>query len=271
LGHRAILDEARRAAKRAGWTPIALTFDRHPLETLAPGKKPPLLTTLQRRIDLILESGIAHVVVVRFTGELASTEPESFVDEILLGALGARAMIVGFDFKFGRGAGGNTATLEAWAEEKRFDLLVVPPVTHVGEVLSSTKIRALLQSGEVEAAASFLGRAYALDAHVESVDPPSERGATTLRVRADERLLVPGAGVYQTTIDGRLSAVTTIGPRVADGERTGAAGAQSLIECRLQEGDESPGTGPVRIDFHRRLSGLNGLGGENLVKENPLQ
>src|SRR5690606_23653478 len=117
LGHRRILEEACRLARSLGAVPVALTFDRHPQQTLAPEKAPKLLSEFHRRLRLIREAGAEHSVVVRFDARFASLEAEAFVRRILKGALGSAGVVVGFNFRFGKGAKGDAAFLARAAEE----------------------------------------------------------------------------------------------------------------------------------------------------------
>jgi riboflavin kinase / FMN adenylyltransferase len=182
VGHRRVL----QAAVDAGLTPTVVTFDPHPRVAL--GNRVELLTTLERRLELFAEAGIEDVVVVEFTQDLAALEAPDFADQYLR-AIGAQVVVAGADFRFGRGRSGDLALLG----RLEFDARTVPLV----EGVSSTLIRALLRSGEVERAAPFLGRAVEVDGLVVSGDA---RGGTlgfpTANVQVDPSLLVPAHGIY---------------------------------------------------------------------------
>src|SRR5690349_9744662 len=105
LGHRALIDRARELATKHGALAVALTFDPHPNSVVGRGC-PPMLSSLERRLELLAAAGLDAVVVEPFTQALAALSPTAFVDEVLLGALKARAVIVGYDFTYGQGRAG---------------------------------------------------------------------------------------------------------------------------------------------------------------------
>src|SRR4051812_9033694 len=103
LGHRALIHRARELAAKTGALSVALTFDPHPAALLAPAHAPRMLTSIERRVELLAEAGVDAVVIEPFTRELASASPDAFIDDLVLGALRARAVIVGYDFSYGHG------------------------------------------------------------------------------------------------------------------------------------------------------------------------
>ncbi len=218
VGHRRIL----RAAVDAGLTPTVVTFDPHPRVVL--GNRVELLTTLERRLELIAEAGIADVLVVPFTAELAALEPDGFV-EAFLRPIGAEIVVAGADFRFGHGRAGDLELVERLG----LDVRRVPLVQGV----SSTLIRGLLRAGEVDRAAPLLGRAAEVDGIVVSGDA---RGGTlgfpTANVRVPPDLLVPAHGIYAGAAAGHRAA-TSIGVNPHYG------GAELRVEAFLldYEGD----------------------------------
>jgi riboflavin kinase / FMN adenylyltransferase len=194
LGHRRVLD----AAHATGRTPTVVTFDPHP--RIALGYDVELLTTLERRLELIAEAGIAETLVVDFDLELAQLGPVEFVDAVLR-PLGTDVVVAGADFRFGRGRSGDLALLE----ELGFETRVVPLV----EGVSSSSIRDLLRVGETEGAASLLGRAPEVEGIVVTGDA---RGGTlgfpTANLRVEPDLLVPAHGIYAGAADGHRAAIS---------------------------------------------------------------
>ncbi|MGZ4309692.1 MAG: riboflavin biosynthesis protein RibF [Gaiellaceae bacterium] len=182
LGHRQVL----AAAVAAGLSPTVVTFDPHP--RIAFGYEVELLTTLERRLELIAEAGIEDALVVEFDLELAQLEPEAFVDTFLR-PLGTEVVVAGGDFRFGRGRSGDLALLGRLG----FDVRNVP----LAEGISSSRIRDLLRAGEIERAARLLGRAPEVEGVVVAGDA---RGGTlgfpTANLRVDPQLLVPAHGIY---------------------------------------------------------------------------
>ena len=193
-GHRAVLAEVLSA----GLTPTVVTFDPHP--RIAFGNQVELITTLERRIELIGEAGIEETLVVRFDLELARLEPEEFAEQILR-AIGAEVVVTGADFRFGRGRRGDLALLRALG----FDTHVAAEV----EGVSSTEIRRLVRAGRVDAAARLLGRPPEVEGVVVSGDA---RGGTlgypTANLSVAPELLVPGYGIYAGAAGGHRAAVS---------------------------------------------------------------
>jgi riboflavin kinase / FMN adenylyltransferase len=166
LGHRALLDEARRVAHAAGGQAVALTFDPHPARFFAPSLAPPILSPLARRIELLGEAGADVVVVEPFTAELAAMPAKEFVEQVLGRDIRARHVVVGSDFSFGRDRSGNTALLASLGSRFGMGVSVIPQVTASGLVCSSTKIREFVLEGRVEGASLLLGRPFEIDGAV---------------------------------------------------------------------------------------------------------
>jgi riboflavin kinase/FMN adenylyltransferase len=196
LGHRVILDTAVARARARGITAVACTFDRHPAEILRPDRAPLPITTLDERLALIGASGVAVTAVVPFTEALAAMEPEVFVTDVLVGRLGAREVVVGFNHRFGRGARGDAQLLRALGGGLGLHTEVVPPTDVDGSPVSSSAIRAALQRGDLDVAARLLGRPYFLGGEVVG---GAGRGRTlgfpTANIAVERPVLVP-PGVY---------------------------------------------------------------------------
>jgi riboflavin kinase/FMN adenylyltransferase len=208
LGHRTLLARA----KHYGPIAVALTFDPHPGAILSASGAPPVLTALSRKLELLADAGADVTLVEPFTRELAGLSPDEFIDEVVLGAARARAIVVGYDFRYGAKRAGTIETLRAQAQRAGVVVDVVEPVRVDGEVASSTKIRALVQAGDVAAAARLLGRPYDIDGIVVH---GAERGRTigvpTANVAVDPGApLLAKPGIYAVTLDG-LAAVASLG------------------------------------------------------------
>ncbi len=216
-GHRALLTAARARATALGGTVVVLTFDPHPTAVLAPHLAPPLLTGRARKLELLAAAGVDAVLIEPFTHALAALPAAAFVDQILVGALGARHVVVGWDFTYGQGRGGTTSILAAHGARAGFGVTVVDKVT-VGDVpASSTRIRGALRGGDLAAAERLLGRRYDVDGVVVR---GAQRGRTigvpTANVAAEVDLVV-APGIYACTLqplDGGgppLDAVASLG------------------------------------------------------------
>jgi len=196
LGHQALLAEARRVACASGGETVAMTFDPHPARFFAPELAPPMLTSLGRRCELLQAAGADVVLVEPFTNELASMEAEDFVEQVLAKELGARHVVVGPDFSFGKGRRGSSGLLSSLGGRLGIGVTIVPPVTACGLLCSSTKIREFVLEGRVEGAAKLLGRPFEIDGKVvpgagrgRSLGVPTANLASTAEI-------IPKPGIY---------------------------------------------------------------------------
>jgi riboflavin kinase/FMN adenylyltransferase len=232
LGHRRVLDTARAA----GSPVTVVTFWPHPRLVL--GNRVELLTTLERRLELLDEAGIEQVLVVEFTPELANLEPALFADSILR-RIGARVVVVGENFRFGRGASGGASLLE----ELGFDVRTVPTLRGV----SSSEVRELLVQGDVIGAAALLGRPAEVEGTVVLGD---QRGGTlgfpTANLAVPPDLLVPAYGIYAGSALGHRAAISIgVNPHYGGHERR--------IEPHLLDFDEDLYGRRLVVELWRRL------------------
>ncbi len=198
LGHRAVIDRLRARADEGGLASVVVTFDRHPLAVLAPGREPEAITSLAQKIELLAETGVDAVVVLTFDERLRSEEPEHFVDRVLVGALAARVVLVGPDFRFGARGRGDVALLARLGAERGF---VVEPVPEVdgpdGRPVSSTRVRERLEEGDVVGAARLLGRNPVVRAVVVHGEKRGrELGYPTANLSPEREGFLPRDGVY---------------------------------------------------------------------------
>jgi len=198
-GHRLVLGRVVEAARASGAQAVVVTFDPHPLQVLHPERAPELITGLQQRLALIEATGVDAVLVMAFTRELASWSPERFVTEVFVQALGASAIVVGHDTRFGHRNSGDVTTLAALGREHGFVVEVVDDLTPDGAPRrsSSSWTRELLAEGDVAAAAGVLGRPHRLTGEVVHGDHRGrELGYPTANLASDAEGLVPADGVY---------------------------------------------------------------------------
>lgn len=198
-GHRALLDRARVDAATGDARVVAVTFDRNPLAILRPELCPEDLIGLHQKVQLLAETGIDAALVLRFDAELANLTAPEFVQRVLVGALGVRTVMVGADFRFGRGGAGNPEVLRELGREWGFDVDVVDDVRAIGagRRVSSTWIRELLAEGDVETAAKLLGRPASMWGEVErGLKRGRELGFPTANLASDHEGFVPADGVY---------------------------------------------------------------------------
>jgi riboflavin kinase / FMN adenylyltransferase len=220
-GHRALIDRARLLGDAHGARVVALTFDPHP-SAIFSAAPPPMIASLARRVELLREAGAELVVIEPFTRELANVAPTAFVDDVLIHALSAQAIVVGYDFTYGRGRMGTTEALRQHGNAAGVEVAIVPVVEIDGEIASSTRIREHLRAGELAAAERLLGRRWDLDGVVvHGAKRGRAIGVPTANIRPDSDLPLR-AGIYAVTlgVDGAtLPAVASFGtnPTFVDG------------------------------------------------------
>ena len=231
-GHRAVVEAARESGLRS----TVVTFEPHPRLVL--GYEVRLLSTLERRLELLAALAPDETLIVEFTPELSQLEPEEFVAQVLR-RIGTRIVIAGEDFRFGRGRSGDVGLLRRLS----LDVHAVPLV----EGVSSSRIRRLLDEGEVEAAAGLLGRPYEIEGTVVSGD---RRGGTlgfpTANVTPAPHLLVPAYGIYAGTAVGHRAAAS-IGVNLHYG------GAERRIEAFLVDFEGDLYGRDLRLELWERL------------------
>jgi len=237
LGHREVIRGSE----------TVLTFDPHPVSVVAPGHTPKLLTTLERKAELIASLGVEELIVIPFDADFAKRSAEDFIDDVLVGALGAAQVAIGENFRFGHKAQGDPRLLAA---DGRFQTVVHPLLEVDGEIVSSSHIRGLLLAGEVAEANELLGSPFELIGEVVHGDERGrELGFPTANLVPDEALACPGHGVYACLADGRPSAVS-IGVRP-----TFQTGRGELIEAFILDFDGDLYASRLRLEFLERLRG----------------
>lgn len=200
-GHRWVLEHGIQAAAAAGLDPIVLTFHPHPSEVLGRGSLP-VLTPLERKIDLLARlSPRLEIVVEPFTRELAAASPGDFARELLSRALGARQVIVGENFRFGRGRSGDFSTLRALGAELGFEARAEPLHGDSRGVISSTRVRDLIAAGAVDEAELLLGRPHASSGRVCEGDQRARQLGVPSANLGEVPELLPAQGVYAVLVD----------------------------------------------------------------------
>lgn len=261
LGHRALIGRVRAMAGELGASSAVITFDRHPATVVRPDSAPLLLTDLAQRLELLGDTGVDYTLVIHFDQERASESAEDFVREILVGCLGARAVVVGHDFHFGRNRGGNVPMLQEMGAELGFDVLGINLVADEGmsgeqEVVSSTRIRGLLAAGDVASAAKLLGRPHEVRGVVQHGDARGrDLGFPTANVAVPADILLPADGIYAGWYErpnGDVHATAmSLGRRPTFYEDADL----SLLECYLLDFDGDLYDEPARVRFVERLRG----------------
>jgi riboflavin kinase/FMN adenylyltransferase len=229
-GHRAIIDTLLASAAAArGWA-VVVTFDPHPVAVVAPGTEPPLLSTIDERIELIRATGVHALVIAKFDETVRQMSPRAWL-ELLAVHLRPRAIVASSTHTFGRNREGTSGVLQAWATSQGIDAVVVPPVRNEGVIISSSAIRERLRAGDVRTAARWLGRWYSVRGRVVPGDRRGrELGVPTANMDPPQTKLLPAPGVYAAyaTVAGQTyQAAVNVGVRPTFG------GTRLRIEAHL--------------------------------------
>jgi riboflavin kinase / FMN adenylyltransferase len=249
LGHRTLIRQTQQVARRNGWKAAVLTFDPHPTAIVAPERTPKLICSLQERLRLLEEAGADRVLVLPFGRDIAAMSPREFVEQVLVGALDSKAVMVGQNFRFGCRQAGNASTLAELARELKFEVHFLAPVIYRGELVSSSAVRQHIAAGEVAAAGRLLARCFYLEGEVvRGHGVGSKQTVPTLNLKPGAEIS-PRHGVYVTQVedleDGRVwRSVTNIGVRPTFG------GDEVTIESFLLSPFD--GRNPDRIRVHFR-------------------
>jgi len=202
-GHRTVIANVRRLAAERGLATAVVTFDRHPASVVRPESAPLLLTDLDQKLELLADTGVDYALVIHFDEERSKESAEDFVNEVLVGCLNAKLVVVGSDFHFGHGRRGNVALLREMGAVAGFDVVGLDLVDAAGRParreaqVSSTAIRAALTAGDLATANDLLGRAYEVRGVVEHGDERGrELGFPTANVAVPDEILLPADGIY---------------------------------------------------------------------------
>jgi riboflavin kinase/FMN adenylyltransferase len=248
-GHQAMLARLSEAADDLALPSAVLTFDPHPREFFAPGAAPPRLSTLRSKLEQFAAHGIAEVHVARFDAALAALPAERFIDDVLVRRLATRWVLVGDDFRFGRGRSGDLALLRRAATT--FSVEAMSTVVVDGERASSTAIRGALAAGELDHAARLLGRPYAIAGKVVHGDKLGRSlGFPTANIVL--RHPPPLTGIFAVRVHG-LGGAAKAGAASLGVRPTVKAGAKPLLEVFVFDFDEAVYGRRVVVEFLCKL------------------
>ncbi len=262
-GHQLVLADLRFEAAERGLQTVVLTFDPHPLAVLTPGHEPPLVGSLDQRLDWLEGEGVDVVGILPFE-RIRNTEADEFVERLLVKCLSARVVVVGADFRYGQRRAGNVDTLEEAGGRFGFAVDAVPLLTEHDGALSSSNIRILVQQGDVEAAAEVLGRPFTVRGVVVRGDGRGAQiGVPTANLRVPDQVVLPRRGVYATTTrvgHDRLPSVTNVGVRPT------FAGETEIVETHLLDADRDLYGLELDVEFLNRIRDEQAFAGvEELV------
>ena len=249
LGHRAILKTVVERARALGVQSVAMTFSPHPIQFLAPDRAPRLISTLEQKIAMMKETGIDVLFIAQFDQTFSRQSPEHFVREFLVDGLRARSVCVGGNFNFGYRQRGTIQTLREFAAH--FEVIEIPPVRVRGTVVSSSRVRELVEAGEVSGACRLLGRWIQIEGKIVS---GAGRGRTmqvpTLNLEPQNEL-IPKVGVYVTRISldsgPFMNAVTNVGFRPTFDE------TRLTVEAFVLDQQVAGNADRARLEFIYRL------------------
>jgi riboflavin kinase/FMN adenylyltransferase len=252
VGHQALLRVAVEEARFFVRPALVFTFDRHPLELLAPDRAPGCLTTPAQRNQLIAEQGADALIIARFDQSLSELSPDAFVEGILKAKLGAEAIVVGDNFRFGKGRAGSVDYLRDVQETFGFTLHALEPVLVDGVPASSTRVRELLRAGDIPAAERVLGHSYRLAGTVvEGQKLGRQLGYPTANLAPSDKQVVPADGIYAVQVF--LETGRNFGGVCSIGERPTVPGAGRSIEIFLFDFDEDIYGRDLEVRFVHRL------------------
>jgi riboflavin kinase/FMN adenylyltransferase len=236
LGHRAMLERLAARAREMNLPAAVMTFEPHPRELFAPEQAPARLTSMREKLALLESCGVDRTYVCRFDRKLAALSADGFIDEVLLGGLGVRHLIIGDDFRFGRGRSGDFAMLERVGAAKGFTCEAMHTVEIDGERVSSSAVRDALAAGDLEHAARLLGRPYVISGRVVHGGKIGRKlGFPTANIQLKRKRL-PLTGVFAVAVSGvdkrHLPGAASLGVRPTLG-----AGLQPVLEVHLFDFD----------------------------------
>ena len=252
-GHRVLLDRVAAEAAARGVPAAAVTFDRHPLTVLRPGSEPPLLTTLDRKVELLGEAGMEIVLVLEFTREQSEVTAEAFAAEVLFDRLAARAVVVGENFRFGHKAVGDPVLLAELGRPRGVEVVAVGLHADGDQVVSSTRVRAELAAGDVAAAAASLGRPYAVEGEVVVGDRRGRTllGVPTANLEVPPGIALPADGVYAGHLTDQADGVAR--PAAISVGTNPQFGTDRRVEAHVLDFDSDLYSHRVSVDFHHHL------------------
>jgi riboflavin kinase / FMN adenylyltransferase len=252
LGHQAVLREIDRRAREAGRASVLVTFDPHPLEVVNPDAAPLLLTTGPERLEILAQSPLDYVVILRFDRRLAGLTPEGFVREVLLERCAVRELVIGHDHGFGRGRSGDVDTLRTLGDQLGFAVDVVDPVDFGGQPVSSSRIRRAVTGGDLTSAAAMLGRRYGVVGRVGQGERRGRLlGVPTINLsELSPRKLLPPDGVYAVRVEWRGGSA---GGMMNQGPRPTFQDGRRALEAHIFDFDGDLYGEWVRIEWVERL------------------
>jgi riboflavin kinase / FMN adenylyltransferase len=252
LGHRALLERLTTTARQHGLPSAVMTFEPHPRELFTPDQAPARLTSLREKLALLEGCGVDQVFLLHFSRKLAGLTADEFVERILLRGLGVRHLIIGDDFRFGKGRAGDFALLQAAGKRHGFGVEAMHTIEIDGERVSSSAVREVLGAGDLEHAARLLGRPYCISGRVVHGGKIGRKlGWPTANIQL-QRKRVALTGVFAATLSGidkrHLPGAASLGVRPTLG-----LGLRPVLEVHLFDFDQEIYGAHVTVHFLHKL------------------
>jgi riboflavin kinase/FMN adenylyltransferase len=251
LGHAALMQQLALASARLQLAPTILTFEPHPREFFTPASAPARLTTLREKLELLADCGAEQAMVCPFNAAFSALTAEQFIEQVLVDSLQVKHLIIGDDFRFGRGRQGDFLLLQAAGQKFGFSVEAMQSITVDGERVSSSAVRAALAAGDMALAARFLGRPYMIDGRVAHGDKIGRQlGFATANIRIKHNPL-PMTGVFAVQVSGLGGRLL---PGVANlGIRPTVGGTRPLLEVHLFDFDRDIYGAHISVRFAHKL------------------
>lgn len=200
LGHREMFRRLKASAREIDGVSVVVTFDPHPLRVVASGRAVTLINTVEEKVTLIEASGIDYLLIIPFDQAFAAVEATEFVERVLVGAIGIKRLLIGYDYAFGRGRGGNIDLLRQLGERFSFRVDALAPISVDETIYSSSLIRRMIRAGKVAEVVHYLGRHFSLGGKVvHGLHRGKALGFPTANIATDKEL-IPADGVYAVKV-----------------------------------------------------------------------
>jgi len=256
LGHQKIFEKVKQEASKIHGEDVVITFEPHPLKVLTPEKFLPLLTPFRKKILLIEKTGVATILCIEFSLAFSEIHPSEFIKNILVEKVKVKKIIIGYNYHFGKGQKGDALTLKDAGKVYDFEVEVVEPLKIGQTIVSSSKIRDLIQRGEVEEASKLLGRDYPI---IGKVIEGAKRGKTlgfpTANLEISDELY-PKIGVYAVDVEWNrqlFSGVANIGLNPTFLPEQVKKGEQLSLEVHLLNFDQEIYGQQIQVNFKKRI------------------
>lgn len=250
-GHQALIDRLKMLSKQKACPSVILTFRPHPRAFFAKNQLLPSVMRFREKWETINQLGVDILAIARFNHKIASLSPEAFVKEVLVDALGVKAVVVGDDFRFGAKRAGDISVLEALGVQYGFEVVAMPQTMHAGKRISSSRVREALYSGDFELNRLLTNRPYQVSGHVAYGSQMGRRlGYPTANIFVD-RKKPPLTGIFVVQVRGLGD---TVIPGVASvGYRPTFGGKQLLLEVHLFDFDQTIYGALITVEFLKKI------------------